>query len=86
MSTATPSIRNKKNWRFLLCPQQPLVYVKGGLEESVTLATFDRQLWQAGRHGGLLVFPADLASPSCFHNAIIVGIALTEASYPVIST
>ena len=32
-----------------------------GLEESVTLATFDRQLWQAGRQSGLAVFPADLA-------------------------
>lgn len=31
-----------------------------GLEESVTLATFDRQLWQAGRRSGLTVFPTDL--------------------------
>ena len=28
-----------------------------GLEESVTLATFDRQLWQAGRQSGLAMFP-----------------------------
>jgi hypothetical protein len=32
-----------------------------GLEESVTLATFDRQLWEAGKQSGLAVFPADLA-------------------------
>jgi hypothetical protein len=32
-----------------------------GLEESVTLATFDRQLWEAGKQSGLTVFPADLA-------------------------
>jgi uncharacterized protein len=31
-----------------------------GLEESVTLATFDRQLWQAGRRSGLAMFPTDL--------------------------
>ncbi len=31
-----------------------------GIEESVTLATFDRQLWQVGRQSGLAVFPADL--------------------------
>lgn len=31
-----------------------------GLEESVTLATFDRQLWHAGRRSGLTVFPTDL--------------------------
>lgn len=31
-----------------------------GLEESVTLATFDRQLWQAGRQSGLAMFPTDL--------------------------
>jgi predicted nucleic acid-binding protein len=30
------------------------------LEESVTLATFDRQLWQAGRQSGLAMFPTDL--------------------------
>jgi predicted nucleic acid-binding protein len=31
------------------------------LEESVTLATFDRPLWQAGRHSDLAVFPTELA-------------------------
>ena len=31
-----------------------------GLEEAVTLATFDRQLWQAGRRSGLAMFPTDL--------------------------
>lgn len=31
-----------------------------GLEEVVTLATFDRQLWQAGRQSGLAVFPDNL--------------------------
>ncbi|MEA2695473.1 MAG: uncharacterized protein QOJ16_4860 [Acidobacteriota bacterium] len=30
------------------------------LETPVTLATFDRQLWQAARQAGLPVFPADL--------------------------
>jgi predicted nucleic acid-binding protein len=32
-----------------------------GLEEFVTLATFDRQLWEAGKQSGLAVFPAVLA-------------------------
>lgn len=31
-----------------------------GLEESVTLATYDHQLWQAGRQSGLAVFPDNL--------------------------
>jgi uncharacterized protein len=30
------------------------------LEIPITLATFDRQLWQAAREAGLLAFPADL--------------------------
>jgi predicted nucleic acid-binding protein len=30
------------------------------LETPVTLATFDRQLWQAARQSGLSVFPTDL--------------------------
>jgi hypothetical protein len=38
------------------------------LGEPVTLATFDRQLWQAGAAAGLEVWPADLgkftSSPS----------------------
>ena len=32
-----------------------------GLEESVTLATYDRQLWLAGRQSGFALFPAELA-------------------------
>jgi predicted nucleic acid-binding protein len=35
-----------------------------GIEAPVTLATFDRQLWQAGRQSGLAVFPAALVSGS----------------------
>ena len=31
-----------------------------GLEESVTLATYDHQLWHAGRQNGLAVLPVDL--------------------------
>jgi predicted nucleic acid-binding protein len=32
------------------------------LETPITLATFDRQLWQAARQTGLSAFPADLIS------------------------
>lgn len=31
-----------------------------GMGESVTMATFDRQLWESVRQSGLLVFPEDL--------------------------
>jgi len=33
---------------------------KDGMDEEVTMATFDRRLWEAGRQRGLIPFPADL--------------------------
>jgi predicted nucleic acid-binding protein len=38
-----------------------------GMGEPVTLATFDRRLWESARQSGLLVFPDDL--PAMLHRA-----------------